>query len=240
MYDENTKLKLKKVLHEPVAPYFANTYNTLISVVQSLALGALLYIVKKEFNLLIVLPKSIVTFGVICVIWHRYVINTQYIAWRLSFLDTLIPMCFALGQFWLILTIPKTAFDFSLALICLSILGFFAYLNATLRLKGTKLKGSELKGLLDEHFMDKTFSKHFFQELYSFEKGAMVFTIVMFIVSVILTAGNYFININSFSEEGKTYVTTAVLALMIFIMIRYDLRHKLKESKESKELKKWW
>ncbi len=218
--------ELKKVLHEPVAPYFANTYNTLISVVQGLALGALLYTVKSEFNLLIV-PKSIVTFGVICVIWHRYVINIQYLAWSLSFFDTLIPMCFALGQFWLILTIPKTAFDFSLAIICLSILGFFAYLNATLRLKGT-----ELKELLDEHFMDKTFSKHFFRELYSFEKGAMVFMIVMFIVSVILTAVNHFIN--SFSEEVKTYVITVVLGLMILIMIRYDLRHKLEK------LKKYW
>lgn len=43
MNDEEKKdnRQLKQILYEPVAPYFVNTYNTLVSVVQGVALGAL-------------------------------------------------------------------------------------------------------------------------------------------------------------------------------------------------------
>lgn len=119
--------KKYRASHEAIAPYFADSYNTLLSVVQGVALGALTYnfFTSEKISQLII-AKSIVSFGVICITWHRYVVHTQYIAWRLGFIDTLIPMLFAPLQFWLTWTIPKTIFDFSLAFLFTTILGLLA------------------------------------------------------------------------------------------------------------------
>lgn len=129
MKEKPQTVKLKKVLHEPVAPYFANMYNTLISIVQGVALGSLFCIIssQKDLNRLIVC-KSIITLLVMCTIWHRYVTHTQYIAWRLGIFDTLIPILFAMLQFLLVLAIPISIFYFSVAFTAIFILGFFAYL----------------------------------------------------------------------------------------------------------------
>ena len=42
--DELTDYQLKKVLHEPLAPYLASAYNTLTHLVQGLVLAAIFYV----------------------------------------------------------------------------------------------------------------------------------------------------------------------------------------------------
>jgi len=42
--DELSERHYRKVLHEPLAPYVVNTYNTLTHLVQSLVLAAIFYV----------------------------------------------------------------------------------------------------------------------------------------------------------------------------------------------------
>lgn len=237
--DKKTNLKRRQVLYEPIAPYFANTYNTLVSVVQGVALAALFYIFsKEEFNPLII-SKCIVAFGVICIIWHRFVVHTQYIAWRLTSIDTLIPMSFAMIQFGLILTIPKTILIFSLVITFIFILGLGAYLNATRQKLG-------LKELLEEHFMDinnggfknEEFAEDLFQELISFNKSARNLMGAFAIFCFIITLAIYFLE--TICEEVKTYVATALFGIMILILGVYDLRNKFNKSERLKKYPYKW
>jgi len=118
-----TQLNLKTVLHEPITPYSTNAYNTLISVIQGIALAALFYIINESivklkpasFDISFVC-RIVLAFLLICLIWHRYIVHDQYIAWRLTVFDTIIPMVFALLQIFLILSIPKSPFLFPLCL----------------------------------------------------------------------------------------------------------------------------
>jgi hypothetical protein len=181
---EETKeaFQLKKVLYEPVAPYFADTYNTLVSVVQGFALGALVYVFSKEINLLIIL-KSIVTGGTICIIWHRFVHHVQYIAWGLRIIDTLIPMSFAVLQYWLILTIPEEKIlTFSIAITCIFFLGVITYINASPR--------KHLLQLYKEHFGNENFAEDLFSELKNFNNHALILMIVFTAVCAIVTIAN--------------------------------------------------
>lgn len=49
----------KTILYEPITPYFYNAYNTIISIVQGIALSSLFFVINKQifenknFNILL-------------------------------------------------------------------------------------------------------------------------------------------------------------------------------------------
>jgi hypothetical protein len=74
-----------------------------------------------------------VTFIVFCVIWHRYIIENQYISWTLGIGDTIIPMGFAVGQSAMAAAITRGNALFCWAYAALFFWGVFAYANALIR-----------------------------------------------------------------------------------------------------------
>jgi hypothetical protein len=160
---------LKKASHEAVAPYFAGAYNTLLSIVQGIALGALVYHFYNPANFsFFPIIKHVIVLFVICTIWHRYVTHSQFVFWRLSFLDTIIPFLFAPFQYWLILAINQSLTIFSGAFLSVLILGFIAYRNSF-----RKFTKHPTKEMLIKHFAAPEFGEDFHAVLCLFQKDAM-------------------------------------------------------------------
>jgi len=138
------------ISQEPVIPYFTYTYNTLISVVQGLALCSLLYQLGQHFSNFfgknsiisffdqlyyifctwdswVFLLKFILTFLMINIFWHRYVSHSPFSAWRLRIFDSSIIMLFAFVQYILILTLNSSILHFSFVTLVFYGLGTGAY-----------------------------------------------------------------------------------------------------------------
>lgn len=228
--------QLKKILHEPIAPYLADTYNVVIHLVHGVVLGALFYIIsiQENFDILIAF-KVFVVFLLVCLIWHSYLVHNLYGAWRIGIFDTIIPLVFALSQCLLVLAIPKNIFIFSLFFTIIPIIGFFAYLNAFIR-----LGEPEAIELYKEHFKDQgtEFAESLYLELRSFDKGAMVSMVIIAAVLGVITALSYYIQ--ALSEEIKTYIVIIIILLLFILLSRYDLKYKLNKSEKLKKYGYRW
>ncbi|WP_200383198.1 hypothetical protein [Thiococcus pfennigii] len=137
---EPNPAEVRKLLYEPIAPYFTNTYNTLISVVQGIALASLFFVIQgaiDESGLsgfpILGIWKILIAFCFASLVWHRYVVHDQYLVWPLDIVDTLIPMGFAVLQMILMLYIFRETFVFSGVLGLLCFLGAIAYKNADIK-----------------------------------------------------------------------------------------------------------
>ena len=222
--------QLKKVLHEPIAPYLASTYTTVTHLTQGVVLGALFYIISIQEHLDILIAfKVFPVFLTICVIWHSYLLYIQYTAWRAGICDTVIPIVFAIFQSLLILTIPSTSFIFALCFTFIPIIGFFAYLNVFV-----KSGAPHIIELFKEHFKEQgsEFAESLYLEVRGFSKDAMVAMSITAAVWGILAALNYYIQ--ALSEEIKTYLFTIVSSSILMLLLRYDLRYKLNKSEKLK------
>lgn len=128
-------IPLQKLL-AAVLPDQANTYVTLVSIIQCLAMGFLINatekaVSEKTVNLVWGL-RAVVALLVILVVWHRYVTSFRYL-WEMSWLDTLIPFLMGMVECWIIFSIDpdKTPLVWFVA----SMIGFevtvaAAYFNA--------------------------------------------------------------------------------------------------------------
>jgi len=122
---------LSKLLANPISSYFSDAYNTLISVVQGLALGGLFVVLADPTYRVSSMfwPKFVLAFLIINTIWHRYISETQYVAWRLRPCDTLIPMSFAVFQGMAILAIRSRPWVFGLGISIIQLWAAIAYQN---------------------------------------------------------------------------------------------------------------
>lgn len=124
----------KRLLGEPITPYCTDAYNTLISVVQGLAVGAFALIDFRKYETDgYFLTNTIVAFLVICVIWHRYCVENQYIAWTLGLPDTIIPMLFGLLEVNMVFSISGPPDALCSSYVLLFLWGAFAYYNSIAR-----------------------------------------------------------------------------------------------------------
>lgn len=232
---EGDEVNQRKVLYEPVAPYFASAYANLMSIVQGCTISALCFHIFFEHSITtLLIMKCAATLLIIGLIWHRYISHTQYVAWRLTFFDTAIPMVFAILQFWVISSITKTAFEFSLAYTTLTIWGFFAYLNSHIQ-----YNNPISQKLFKEHFRDegKDFPSDFFWEINKFEKQALL---SMIITSVLFGATCAIIRFNDWSEETETYLASIVFIIIIILLFYFDINWKFKRSKKQSVTKYNW
>lgn len=122
---------LSNLLANPISSYFSDAYNTLISIVQGLALGGLFVVLADPAyrTSSIFWPRFFLAFLIINTIWHRYISETQYVAWRLTPLDTLIPMSFAVFQGLTILAIRSEPWAFAMGFAAILLWGAVAYQN---------------------------------------------------------------------------------------------------------------
>jgi len=122
---------LSKLLANPISSYFSDAYNTLIRVVQGLALGGLFVVLADPTYRtgFIFWLRFILAFLIINTIWHRYISETQYVAWRLTPRDTLIPMLFAIFQGLAILGIRSAPWFFGSWITAILLWAAVAYQN---------------------------------------------------------------------------------------------------------------
>ncbi|OGU58995.1 MAG: hypothetical protein A2V66_16360 [Ignavibacteria bacterium RBG_13_36_8] len=209
----------EKILAEPLSSYNSNTYNTMISVVQGVSLGGVFYIITIiDFSLINVIKCLVVIYG-IALIWHRYSVHNKFITWQLKITDTLIPISFAIVQFFLALSIPKQIYLFSLIYLFYSFFGFLAY-NIGL----SRLKEPESLRLYLEHFKPEgpIFSKKLLNVICSFYRLSYIFMLLISISCFLITLFNYYLLY--LNEDAKTYITVVFNFVIISLLYKYDLR----------------
>jgi hypothetical protein len=136
-------------LHEPISRSGASVYTALCTVVQAFPLAVILWVLGRadvydktisaiEAGQWATIPWDIIlrillAVAVIAVVWHRYVLDNNFMAWRLTGIDTAIPFFFAFVQCFLALSTTSTIyFSFFFALITAS--GSLSYWHAKYRL----------------------------------------------------------------------------------------------------------
>ncbi len=231
-------LNLKKLLFEPIAPYYADALNTLFSVVQGLAMGIYGYEISeclfktdsiiKGDAICFSAFEFFIAFLVICVLWHRYISHNQLYAWILRARDTVIPVVFGLLEVFLILTIqtehnlPRFALYFAL----ISTWGFVGYLNVHFR-----FDSSEARIIYIEHFSEYglDFTKDLFEAVKEFEDKALkelALTLVLMWECVVI------IHWNLYSEKIQMAIFGTLSSLILLrLLIDNIWKHLLKSPK---------
>ncbi|HEY3278592.1 MAG TPA: hypothetical protein VGJ94_18385 [Syntrophorhabdaceae bacterium] len=215
-----------EAFHTPLAPYFADTYNTLNSVVQGVVLGALFFaFTEQEGNIPpLFYLKAFLVFLTTCLMWHRYVTHTQWVAWRLNLIDTLIPMGFAVTQLFVIWTMMKNSHPryFSQAFTVLTIMGTIAYWRALSKVKSVE---KETRILLAKHFADEYFGSGFYDELLLYEKRCFKHVHVLALVSLLTTFSVY---LPWVEQKTQDWYVTVVLVLSSLVFGSFDLNMQLR------------
>jgi hypothetical protein len=205
-----------KSLHQPVSPYTSSVYNALCTVVQAVPLAALFWmlwnkpsgggstfydelsqvatfdpgVAKIAFSgrLVVEYGKIIIVLWLINAIWHRYVIDDQFAAWRLRIRDTIIPFAFSACQAFLALSIQSDTKWFALWIFALTMIGLVAYGCVT-----RSFATAEAQQLFDEHFADNergeqmyNIVKVHFSRLYRIMKVSSVATAVIVVILWVL------------------------------------------------------
>ena len=187
------------------------------------------------------LCKFIMIFFMSCLLWHRYVVHDQYLAWRLGIFDAIIPMIFACIQVILIFSIAKIIIYFSFISTIFYFWGAIAYINATVR-----HDTPETEYLYREHFdcIGPDFAKELLWEIKNFEKKAIVMMIFFAAFSGLFTLimhyKPYFPPYNKKIDDISTVVYTVFSVGSIFFLFRRDLRYELNKAATLKKYKFQW
>ncbi len=111
---------------------FSSFYLTLVAMIQGVALGLLaakIPGVLAPFGAVGFL-YALLTFTVIVVVWHEYVLAAQEFWWKLTLWDSVVPFLLGMGQFLMIEYLGKenyVAWFFAASFSAFT--GFFAYIN---------------------------------------------------------------------------------------------------------------
>ena len=147
--DDASKGLLEK-LHEPICPYSSAAYRSLCTVVQAFPLIVLFWVITEDkiyqdvyraieagnlqyiqFKTWYQVIEIVISLTVVAVIWHRYVLDIQFVAWPLTAIDTAIPFAFALWQCLLAISIrfAPSPTPFSVFMLLIIAWGLVAYLQ---------------------------------------------------------------------------------------------------------------
>jgi D-ribose pyranose/furanose isomerase RbsD len=230
--EELTDYQLKKVLHEPLAPYLSSVYNTLTHLVQGLVLAALFYVISIQTQITpLILSNLIISFGFVVVIWHTFIQHNQYIVMRASIIDTLLPIVLGVCQVTLALAINQPIYIHTLLIFPILITLEFVAINVYV-----KNKDPLAVEIFKEHFKElgSEFAQDLYDEFRNFEKLTITrYMVLLLIILSILTLFNYFAPLNLII---KTYISTIVVGIIIILMGYYDLN---KFFNNSKKLRKY-
>lgn len=237
-HKDGEQANLKKLLFEPIAPYYADALNTLFSVVQGLAMGIYGYEISECLFKTDSIIKGdafwfsafefFIAFLVVCVLWHRYISHNQLYAWILRARDTVIPVVFGLLEVFLILTIqaPHNLSRFAFWFALISTWGFVGYWNVHVR-----FDSSEARIIYREHFAEygSDFTKDLYFAVKEFEDKALwelALTLVLMWECVAI------IHWNLFSEKIQMAIFGTLSALILLrLLIDNIWRHLLKSPK---------
>jgi hypothetical protein len=233
---QQDKCQIKSVLHEPISPYVASSFNTVTALAQGVSLAALFYVISTQAELnLSILSKILVLFLLISYIWYSYLTQNQYTAWRPRAQDTVIPIFLAVTQCLLTVSIRQPIFVFSFFFTLLMVVGFFAALNPY-----TGDQTPYAIRLFHEHYKDQCegFAEDFRLEIINFDKFLMLATTSLAIVFSLFTALLYLTY--PANELVKSYLLTAFCGLILLAMFRFDFRYYVNHSKKLKKYDFVW
>jgi hypothetical protein len=227
---QQDKCQVKSVLHEPVSPYTASSFNTVTQFAQGVSLAALFYVIstQAELNLLIVL-KILILFLLISFVWYSFVTGNQFAGWRPRAQDTIGPILLAVTEWLLILSIRQPIYVFSFFFTLMLVLGFFAALNPY-----TGNQTSYAIKLFEEHYSDQCegFAQDFRLELIRFYESFMRASIALAIVFSVITALLY--ATHPANELVKSYLVVGLIGSIGIAMLHFDLRYWVNHSKKLK------
>lgn len=142
-------------LNETIPSSFSSFYLTLIGLIQGVALGLLATRVPtllSSFSL-IALLYVVLTFIVIVIVWHEYVLAAQEFWWKITWLDSLAPFLLGMGEFLMIEYLDRgpnySAWFFAAAFTGFG--GFLAYINYDLWLNEQDFENSEAYAFFKAH-----------------------------------------------------------------------------------------
>jgi hypothetical protein len=230
--DENKQIR--KVLHEPVSPYLAETYNMIIHLIQGVVLASLFVVLIENELTARLLFKIIPVFFLAVVIWHSYFVHDQYIAQRARLFDTLAPIMLGVSQGLVVWSIPRSISEYALFFAIVPLLGIVAYMAPL-----TAYRNPATLELFKEHFREqgKEFAVVLHSELKRFDKHSVVMmAIISFALGVVATF-IYYVNL---SEDHKTYLATILIVLILTPILRFDMRRFLNRSERLRKYGYRW
>jgi len=219
----------EKELSEPIAPYLGDAYIALTSVVQGVALAALLYVTSEMLKNMEVITistipwvfvgKAMVVLALIILMWHRYVVHNQYNVGRFECRDTAIPILFSALQVALALSLSSQPFWFPawMTLICLT--GVAAYHNLIRR-----YDKSATRRVFKEHYRSETnnFQKHIQDEIQIFQRLNMRIFSICAVINLAVAYFCYFPQ-DGWSDGWKFFLAAFVAALIITLRPQHNL-----------------
>lgn len=233
--NEFSDYKLKKVLHEPVAPNVSTAYFILINLVQGLVLAAILSTIRiPEIWTPIVVGNLIISFGFVIGIWYNFITNTQYHVMRITIFDVIIPVVLFVCQYALALTINQPVYIFTLAVIPIYVMIEFIFLNGYL-----KNKDPLALETYKEHYevLGLQFAQDIYDEYIKFHIVYLKQVFFAIIIVGILTIFNYLFPLNL---EIKAYISITVVGIFIITGVYYDLNHFFNNSEKLKKYGYKW
>jgi len=224
----------RKVLHECVSPYLTHTYNMVIHLVQGGVLAILFLVLIENPLTTLIYFKILPVFLLICLLWHSYLVHDQYIAQRARIIDTLAPLALGLFECLLILSIPKSVFEYALFFTIIPFIGIFAYICPY-----TAYRDPDTLELYKEHFKEQgeDFAVTLHSELKRFDKYAVFMMTIVFFIFCTITAFIYYFNI---SEDFKTYFATISFTLIIIFLLYTNMDYFLNHSKKLQKFGYRW
>ncbi len=232
--DELPDYELKKVLHEPLAPYVSSAYNILINLVQGFVLASIFYVIRiPEQWPPIVVCNLIICFGLVIVIWYNYITNSQYHVIRITIFDVIIPIVLGVCQCALALNINQPIYIFTLLVIPIFIMIEFTHLNGYI-----KNNDPLALGIFKEHYeiLGLQFAQDIYDEFIRFHIFHLKKTFLAIIILCFLTLSNYF----PLNLELQTYISLIVIGIFIITGTYFDLNNFFNNSEKLKKYGYKW
>ncbi len=231
------KQSIENVLFKPSAQYFADTYTTLISVVQGLALAAFFLMMGRvfiqytnshnaiDFESLKTFLKFLNCFLMISLIWHRYATGNQFYSWPLGPVDAVIPFGFSVLQALLILSISHENYYFGFFASCLTLLGVFAYANTMYRHDNAKVKKH-----YEEHYdtFTKGLGEFLYFEIKKYEKRAQLHLLALtaYLFGFAILAWTH----PSYDGISGWFLTAPTALALLYELFILDFKRQLRKS----------
>ncbi len=152
--------------HEPIAGHGATGYAALCTVVQAFPLAVLFWVIGSDSRPSILaevaaalhdgsiealpwtsIAKIMIAVPVFIIVWHRYILDIQFIAWRITWRDTLIPFTFSALESALALLVLAPTIYFVACVTAIVFLGIPSYAQTL-----PQHKKDEARRLFREHF----------------------------------------------------------------------------------------
>jgi hypothetical protein len=232
-------VKLTK-LHEPPSKLGSGAYTSLCTVIEAAPLAVLFTVIaqSEQYEKTIqsfsagtlndiywsLIVKSFLTILVISVVWHRYVLDNNFVAWKLTAIDTLIPFSFAILQCFLALTVKNEVEPSSFAfwIFALNAFGILAYWQVVPRFERQHAKklfrdhygpqeGPEIYDAIQKYFKDSL-------------RTLIITSTISFAVYLVIVGANL--------PKGLSLVVICIETLGIVFWLFFDDAHS--------RLKKWF